>query len=408
MASSELVAQILADQQGVGFSPRENVYGQIGGTLASALPQLVSPYASTKSNIATVLGGSLLAGLLGYQARQEAEAQNQVLMPALTGIAGAKTQQEVADIYGQLPSNVQQRLGNIAVNRLGAIQERELAQEAAQQKLAQDLLVKAVETGQLPGSALGISGLENITFPTAAEKAQQKAMAEAQAELAAAQSPEGQALAEQKLANEVKKAELIEEAKARIIPVTTKQLIARQKTFAKELRRTAKEYENMKLSGVVRKLAEYVPGTKPDVTLGKLLNLVPGVTKALGQAGNLNEQEQQRVLRAMLGGAIPSGTDTIAQRLKNTAVQLENLSQDQINYFAAYGDEDSKEQFINLFESTINNPTTNLMAQAISTPEQTGNVQKRIQQIEAQLKNPNLPPDKRNMLEAYLERARNG
>ena len=45
MASSELVAQILADQQNVGFSPRQNIYGQIGGTLAGALPQLVSPYA---------------------------------------------------------------------------------------------------------------------------------------------------------------------------------------------------------------------------------------------------------------------------------------------------------------------------------------------------------------------------
>jgi hypothetical protein len=168
MASSELVAQILADQQGVGFAPRENIYGQIGGTLASALPQLVSPYASTKSNIATVLGGSLLAGLLGYQARQEAEAQNQVLMPALTGIMGAGTQQEVADIYGQLPSDMQSRLQSTALNRLGAIQERELAQEAAKQKLQQDLLVKAVETGMADPSALGL-GIDIPRFPTKEE-----------------------------------------------------------------------------------------------------------------------------------------------------------------------------------------------------------------------------------------------
>ena len=270
------------------------------------------------------------------------------------------------------------------------------------------MLVKAVETGQLPGSALNIPGLENIRFPTVAQIAEQKALAEAQAELAAAQSPEGIALAEQKLENEIEKAERIAEAKANVMPVTTKQLIARQKTFAKELRRTAKEYGDMKLSGVVRKIAEYVPGTEPDITLGKLLNLVPGVTKALGQAGNLNEQEQQRVLRAMLGGAIPSGTDTIAQRLQNTAQQLENLSEDQINYFRAYGDEDSKEQFLNLFESTINNPTANLIGQAMSTPEQSENVQKRIQQIEAQLKIPNLDPNKKAMLETYLERLRNG
>jgi hypothetical protein len=405
---ADALAQLLAQQQGIAYTPRENVYGQIGGTIAGALPKIVSPYASTGSNIATVLGGSLLAGLLGYQAKQEAAEKNQALIPAITGIMGATDVAGVNTQLGTFDPEVATRLAPIALQRMSALQEREAQQQAAQQKLAQDLLVKAVETGQLPGSALNIPGLENIRFPTVAQIAEQKALAEAQAELAAAQSPEGIALAEQKLENEIEKAERIAEAKANVMPVTTKQLIARQKTFAKELRRTAKEYGDMKLSGVVRKIAEYVPGTEPDITLGKLLNLVPGVTKALGQAGNLNEQEQQRVLRAMLGGAIPSGTDTIAQRLQNTAQQLENLSEDQINYFRAYGDEDSKEQFLNLFESTINNPTANLIGQAMSTPEQSENVQKRIQQIEAQLKIPNLDPNKKAMLETYLERLRNG
>ena len=405
---ADALAQLLAQQQGIAYTPRENVYGQIGGTIAGALPKIVSPYASTGSNIATVLGGSLLAGLLGYQAKQEAAEKNQALIPAITGIMGATDVAGVNTQLGTFDPEVATRLAPIALQRMSALQEREAQQQAAQQKLAQDLLVKAVETGQLPGSALNIPGLENIRFPTVAQIAEQKALAEAQAELAAAQSPEGIALAEQKLENEIEKAERIAEAKANVMPVTTKQLIARQKTFAKELRRTAKEYGDMKLSGVVRKVVEYVPGTKPDITLSKLLNLVPGVTKALGQAGNLNEQEQQRVLRAMLGGAIPSGTDTIAQRLQNTAQQLENLSEDQINYFRAYGDEDSKEQFLNLFESTINNPTANLIGQAMSTPEQSENVQKRIQQIEAQLKIPNLDPNKKAMLETYLERLRNG
>jgi len=405
---ADALAQLLAQQQGIAYTPRENVYGQIGGTIAGALPKIVSPYASTGSNIATVLGGSLLAGLLGYQAKQEAAEKNQALIPAITGIMGATDVAGVNTQLGTFDPEVATRLAPIALQRMSALQEREAQQQAAQQKLAQDLLVKAVETGQLPGSALNIPGLENIRFPTVAQIAEQKALAEAQAELAAAQSPEGIALAEQKLENEIEKAERIAEAKANVMPVTTKQLIARQKTFAKELRRTAKEYGDMKLSGVVRKIAEYVPGTEPDITLGKLLNLVPGVTKALGQAGNLNEQEQQRVLRAMLGGAIPSGTDTIAQRLENTAQQLENLSEDQINYFRAYGDEDSKEQFLNLFESTINNPTANLIGQAMSTPEQLENVQKRIQQIEAQLTIPGLDPVKKDALERYLERLRNG
>jgi len=169
MASSELVAQILADQQGIGFSPRENIYGQIGGTLAGALPQLVSPYASTKSNIATVLGGSLLAGLLGYQARQEAEAQNQVLMPALTEIVGAGTQQEVADIYGQLPSDMQSRLGSIAVNRLGTIQERELARQLAEQERKQAIELAGLKEGIIAPGLRDVLGT-GATFPAGSSK----------------------------------------------------------------------------------------------------------------------------------------------------------------------------------------------------------------------------------------------
>ena len=141
MASSELVAQILADQQGVGFSPRENIYGQIGGTLAGALPQLVSPYASTKSNIATVLGGSLLAGLLGYQARQEAEAQNQVLMPALTDIMGATDVAGVNTRLGTFDPEIATRLAPIALQRISALQEREQAQIEAQAEEARKMRI---------------------------------------------------------------------------------------------------------------------------------------------------------------------------------------------------------------------------------------------------------------------------
>ena len=141
MASSELVAQILADQQGIGFSPRENIYGQIGGTLAGALPQLVSPYASTKSNIATVLGGSLLAGLLGYQARQEAEAQNQVLMPAITDIMGATDVAGVNTQLGTFDPEIATRLAPIALQRISALQEREQAQIEAEAEEARKMRI---------------------------------------------------------------------------------------------------------------------------------------------------------------------------------------------------------------------------------------------------------------------------
>ena len=118
-------AKLLAQQQGIGFSPRENIYGQIGGTIASALPQLVRPYASSSSNIATVLGGSLLAGLLGYQARKEAAEQNELLMPALTNIVGARTRADLDTAITDLPTDISGRLAPIALRQLGTIQERE-------------------------------------------------------------------------------------------------------------------------------------------------------------------------------------------------------------------------------------------------------------------------------------------
>ena len=130
MASSELVAQILADQQGVGFSPRENVYGQIGGTLASALPQLVSPYASTKSNIATVLGGSLLAGLLGYQARQEAEERNKALMPVFTDVLGAGDMPALTAAISGVDPDIARKLTPYVLQQATTLR----AQEAAQAK----------------------------------------------------------------------------------------------------------------------------------------------------------------------------------------------------------------------------------------------------------------------------------
>jgi len=134
-------AKLLAQQQGIGYSPRENIYGQIGGTIASALPQLVRPYASSSSNIATVLGGSLLAGLLGYQAKQEAAAQNELLMPALTNIVGARTRADLDTATTDLAPDIATRLAPITLRQLGTIQEREQAQIEAQAEEARKMRI---------------------------------------------------------------------------------------------------------------------------------------------------------------------------------------------------------------------------------------------------------------------------
>jgi len=168
----EQLAQLLAQQEGFGFSPRENIYGSIGSGIASALPKMVNPYGSTGSNIATVLGGSLVAGLLGYQARQEAEERNKALMPALTGIVGAKTQQEVADIYGQLPSDMQSRLQSTALNRLSAIQEREQARQLAEQEQRQAVELAALKEGIIAPGLRDVLGT-GATLPITGTKSRE-------------------------------------------------------------------------------------------------------------------------------------------------------------------------------------------------------------------------------------------
>ena len=143
---ADALAQLLAQQQGIAYTPRENIYGQIGGTIASALPQIVSPYASTGSNIATVLGGSLLAGLLGYQAKQEAAEKNQALIPAITGIMGATDVAGVNTQLGTFDPEVATRLAPIALQRMSALQERE--QKIADQIAEEERALRRLEEQQ--------------------------------------------------------------------------------------------------------------------------------------------------------------------------------------------------------------------------------------------------------------------
>lgn len=78
MAGEDLFASLY----GAKYAPIDNPYGIAAQGVASALPALVSPYASTGANFATILGGALVSGLLGYQARQQADERN-VLQSAL-------------------------------------------------------------------------------------------------------------------------------------------------------------------------------------------------------------------------------------------------------------------------------------------------------------------------------------
>lgn len=117
-------------------SPRETPFGVAGNLVAQSLPALVSPYSSPGSNFAAVLGGGLLAGLLKYGAKQEAESQNAALMPKLLDVMGATSRQ---DLQSKLTQPGYEQLGSIGARLQLAMMQQE--QQAAQEK--------AKETAQL-------------------------------------------------------------------------------------------------------------------------------------------------------------------------------------------------------------------------------------------------------------------
>ena len=98
MAGEDLFASLMAAQ----YKPSDSGYGIAARGVASALPSLVDPYGSVGGNFAAVLGGALVAGLLGYQAKESANASNlaqagfvsQLLRPGITDEARTAIMQE--------------------------------------------------------------------------------------------------------------------------------------------------------------------------------------------------------------------------------------------------------------------------------------------------------------------------
>lgn len=94
----------MADQP-FRYSPGENIYGSLATGIANSTPALVNPYGSFGGNLASVLGAGLLSGLLGYQARSEAQDSTQTANRAALQIYGAKTPEERQAIAEAAPSD---------------------------------------------------------------------------------------------------------------------------------------------------------------------------------------------------------------------------------------------------------------------------------------------------------------
>lgn len=115
------------------YRPIEDPYGIAAQGVASALPYAVNPYGSTAGNFATVLGGALVSGLLGYQARKRTDERNllqsRALMEALTQGVTPERRQELIEQSPRLAKPL-------------AMLELQSAQRAREQQLAQQKMMQ--------------------------------------------------------------------------------------------------------------------------------------------------------------------------------------------------------------------------------------------------------------------------
>lgn len=163
MADNPLLAALL----GANVKPEQTMYGIGGQAIAGLTPQLYSPYASPSRNLASIAGAGLLAGLMGYAAKREAEAENRALAPQLSAILSAKTPEELSTLAGAegFPS----RLMPLAQQMM--LSQYTSRQDAAAKRAAQ--LAELEAAGQFE---LGPIGTELFKRKQLAEQQRQEAI----------------------------------------------------------------------------------------------------------------------------------------------------------------------------------------------------------------------------------------
>jgi hypothetical protein len=134
---------------GLNVAPSETPWGIGAMSLAQSSPLLMNPYSSWQQNLAIGLGANLVAGLLGYQARQSAMEQNLALQPYITQALKAPNMESLDTILAQEDAAPLRGLGaQLKMNIL----QRQAAATERQQNLRDSLFVAAIKEGYIPKS----------------------------------------------------------------------------------------------------------------------------------------------------------------------------------------------------------------------------------------------------------------
>ena len=165
--------------QGLRFTPIENPYGLGASTLAQSLPTLINPYGSVGANLGIALGGTLIAALLGYQARQQAsdmsiqamEYGNQLMtlktpeerLALVKGIDDLQVAGRVADLSNYLTA--QQTSIDQERQKLKYLSDVETLQNVKQQfAITDDAAAQKLSEARM--QAMGLKGGESATSGT--------------------------------------------------------------------------------------------------------------------------------------------------------------------------------------------------------------------------------------------------
>ena len=148
------------------YRPIEDPYGIAAQGVASALPYAVNPYGSTAGNFATVLGGALVSGLLGYQARKRTDERNVLQSRALIeAMSQGVTPERRQELIEQSP-RLAKPLAMLELQSAQRAREQQLAQQKMMQEARFDVAKDiAKDRGISFESALGMADTQ-ATQPT--------------------------------------------------------------------------------------------------------------------------------------------------------------------------------------------------------------------------------------------------
>jgi len=151
MADNPLLAALLGAQ----VRPQETPFGVGAEAIGAIAPNLYNPYASTGRNLGAIAGAGLLAGLMGYQARREAEAETRALMPRVSELLAASSPEAIGQLAGAegFPS----QLNNLAVQLMQQRmqQQGDLEAEIAKSRRLAEIDVAKTQATARPGQLLG-------------------------------------------------------------------------------------------------------------------------------------------------------------------------------------------------------------------------------------------------------------